>query len=169
MPWPKGKKKTQEQKEHLAKILRVVGVNTRFKKGRASPIKGKKTGIKPWLGKKRSEETKKKISQSKIGKPNYKRRGENHPFWRGGVTPINQKIRTSLEYKLWRKTIFERDNYQCIWGGKVHGNNLNADHIKPFSLYPELRFSIDNGRTLCAECHKKTDTFGGKLRKKYKI
>ena len=43
----------------------------------------------------------------------------------------------------------------CIIGGKGHGSKLNADHIKPFSLYPELRLIVENGRTLCVDCHKK--------------
>lgn len=90
---------------------------------------------------------------------------EKNPAWKGGVTAQNTLIRNSVEYKLWRKAVFERDLYQCIWGGKEHGNKLHADHIKPFSDYPELRFAIDNGRTLCEECHKKTDTFAGKSRK----
>ena len=96
-------------------------------------------------------------------------RGDKNHLWRGGITPINQKIRTSLEYKLWRRAVFERDNFACIFCRIRSGNGekvvLNADHIKPFSLYPELRFAIDNGRTLCRECHKTTDTFGNNIKK----
>ena len=93
------------------------------------------------------------------GKPYLKIRGEKHPNWQGGITPINRAIRQSLEYKLWRVSVFERDGYTCIWCGQK-GGELHADHIKPFALFPELRFAIDNGRTLCKECHLTTETFG---------
>jgi hypothetical protein len=85
--------------------------------------------------------------------------GEKNVGWKGGVTPLYKKIRKSVEYKLWRKAVFERDNYTCIWCGQT-GGRLNADHIKPFSIYPEFRFAIDNGRTLCEACHKTTKTYG---------
>lgn len=95
--------------------------------------------------------------------------GENHYNWKGGITPLQMKIRNSMEYKLWRNAVFERDNYTCIWCGSRSGNGkriaLAADHIKPFCDYPELRFAIDNGRTLCNDCHKKTDTYLWKGRK----
>ena len=68
--------------------------------------------------------------------------------------------------RLWRKSVFERDNYTCVWCGAKNGNGkaiiLQADHIKPFADYPELRFAIDNGRTLCIDCHKKTNDYGWK-------
>lgn len=91
-------------------------------------------------------------------------KGEKNPHWKGGITPINRLIRNSIENKLWRKAVFERDKYTCVWCGQVSGR-LNADHIKPFALYPELRFAIDNGRTLCLSCHIKTDTYGGRIHK----
>jgi len=93
--------------------------------------------------------------------------GSNCHFWKGGITPINKAIRNSLEYEEWRKSVFERDNYTCQICGKV-GDYLNADHIKPFAHYPDLRFDLNNGRTLCFECHKKTDTYAGKGLKRFK-
>lgn len=99
-------------------------------------------------------------------------KGKDNPQWKGGITPIHLKIRNSTEYKLWRIAVFERDNYTCVWCGTRgekglgHRVTLNADHIKPFSQFPELRFAIDNGRTLCISCHRTTDTWGVNANKK---
>lgn len=88
---------------------------------------------------------------------------EKNPNWRGGISKENEIIRKSFTYKLWRETIFERDNYTCVLCGK-NGVELNADHIKPFAYYPELRFKVTNGRTLCVPCHKATDNYAGRGR-----
>jgi len=162
MPFQKGHKiyggqNTRFQKGHK------VRVGLKHKEETIKKISSAKIGSKGyWKGKKIPKEAKEKMSLARIGKYG----GKNSPSWKGGITPLNAKIRTSFEYKLWRKAVFERDNYTCIWGGKEHGNKLVADHIKPFALFPELRFAIDNGRTLCENCHKKTDTYCNKTRPK---
>ena len=69
-----------------------------------------------------------------------------------------ERIRKSKAYKDWRTAVFERDNYKCVLCGK--GRTICADHIKEFALYPELRLNVDNGRTLCLDCHKKTPGYG---------
>lgn len=111
-------------------------------------------------GKKRTPEQKAKIGKALSGQKRPWMAGANNPRWRGGVTSENLILRSSLEYRQWRKSVFERDNYLCVIGGKEHGNKLNADHVKAFASHPELRFDISNGRTLCEACHKKTDTYG---------
>lgn len=106
----------------------------------------------------RRPEVRKKISETKMG--------DKNPNWKGGISPENVRIRNSAEIRMWRKSVFFRDNYTCQECGAKNGNGkavvLNADHIKPFSLFPELRLAIDNGVTLCFDCHKKTDTYGWK-------
>lgn len=66
--------------------------------------------------------------------------------------------------KEWRKKVFDRDNYTCqMCPTPKRGVKLHADHIKPFTFYPELRFDVNNGRTLCIPCHKKTETYAGRV------
>ena len=90
-------------------------------------------------------------------------KGQGNPNWQGGITPLNKKIRNSNEMKNWRKAVFKRDNWTCI-RCKKHGGNLEADHIRPFALYQNLRFDINNGRTLCIDCHRKTNSYTGNKR-----
>lgn len=117
-------------------------------------------GLKGKIGDYRhSVETRRKISEAHKGEKSYN--------WKGGITSVNAAIRQSFEYKLWREAVFKRDNYTCVLCGIsakiVHRRvMLNADHIKKFSEYPELRLAVDNGRTLCVDCHKKTPTYGNK-------
>ena len=142
--------------------------DTYFKKGEKPSQEVINKRVLTATGKKRSEESKKKMSLAQMGKKlteetkkkmSMARKGKNNHAWKGGVTPINSRIRGSLEYKLWRKAVFDRDGYKCIWCGIVgYRNNLQADHIQLFSQYPELRFAIDNGRTLCRKCNIKRHT-----------
>ena len=87
--------------------------------------------------------------------------GDKNINWKGGVTPLNEKLRKSPAYKLWRKSVFERDSYTCQMCGQV-GGEINADHIKEWALYEDLRFDLNNGRTLCVGCHRKYTNWGFK-------
>lgn len=120
------------------------------------------------LGKKQSEESNKKRREKLLGrtfsdisreKMRESKKGNKNPQWKGGITEESYRIRNSIEYKLWRIAVFERDKYTCVWC-LTKKSPFQADHIKRFSEYPELRFAIDNGRTLCVPCHKTTDTYG---------
>ena len=92
-------------------------------------------------------------------------KGEAHPRWIKDRSKIKSRCR--YECNEWRKEVFERDNYVCQHCNK-RGGKLQADHIKPYSLFPTLRFDVNNGRTLCTDCHKKTDTYGSKFMWKVK-
>lgn len=150
--WMKGRSHTQESKEkirvaHIGKKHTIETIE-KFKK-RIPWNKGKELPA-------HSIETRKKMSNSHkslvaLGL---------HPSYRGGLTETNQKIRTSIEYRLWRENVFKRDGFKCLECGDDRGGNLEAHHMKPFSIFPELRFEVSNGKTLCKSCHRKTDTWG---------
>ena len=69
-----------------------------------------------------------------------------------------KKLRNCNEYKKWKNAIIKRDKNQCILCKS--SKNIEIDHIKSLALFPELALDINNGRILCKDCHKKTDTYG---------
>jgi 5-methylcytosine-specific restriction endonuclease McrA len=111
------------------------------------------------------------------------RKGANHPCWKGGISPLNWTIRNLNEHRTWRKQIFRRDNYICQSCGE-RGIKLEAHHIKSFYLLLkdflsqfnqfspiedketltrlaikyEPFWDLENGITLCKDCHKNTSS-----------
>ena len=133
-------------------------VNRRAKRCRPCSAIGKNKGKSPSL------EVRKKLSNAL--------KGEKSHLWRGGLTSKSILIRTSFEYRTWRTSVFIRDGRRCVLCKST--NKIEADHIKPFALFPELRLDVNNGRTLCHECHKNTDSYFGnfhinKIREKYAV
>lgn len=145
-----GVKFSDYQKECLRRgwlKRKAKGLGTAWNKGvkgsHFSPSTEFKTGFK------HSEETKEKFRN---------RTGENGSNWQGGKTLEQVMIRTSEQYKLWRIDVFSRDLFTCQMPGCSGAHDLEAHHIKTFSEYPELRFEVSNGITLCTNCHDKTKT-----------
>jgi 5-methylcytosine-specific restriction endonuclease McrA len=87
--------------------------------------------------------------------------GAGTNFWRGGLTRENKRLRQEARYRSWRRAVFIRDAYTCQDCGLI-GGRLHPHHVKPWAKYPTLRYSVANGRTLCAACHRKTDTYGNR-------
>ena len=81
-------------------------------------------------------------------------RGPKNPAWKGEKSKSkDRRLRDSIELREWRERIFQLDNYICQMCGQK-GGSLEAHHIKGWAKYPELRFRIDNGITLCKRDHK---------------
>ena len=148
----KGQKHSLESKKRISESKRAQHIipKSAFKKDYIPWNKGRKCD---W------------VSERNL-KNNPSKSKEGHWNWRGGVSRVYKTGYYSAEYKKWRKSVFERDNYTC----QDCGNNgyVEVHHIKSFAHYPELRFDVNNGLVLCKKCHKKTDNYGIKNRKKVK-
>jgi len=104
----------------------------------------------PMYGKKHSLETRLKISQNLPD-----RSGSNNGRWNPTLTEEDRLMkRITPEYLTWRNSVFERDDYTCVYCGNI-GGDLEAHHLESYAKNPELRFNVNNGVTMCVKHHRK--------------
>jgi hypothetical protein len=133
-PWNKGLPMSEEAKEKLKETLKIVRPKKPAKEKLPHPCRWKKGD----------------------------NAGEKHWAWKGGNSYRYKKGYKTVEYREWRTAVFERDNYTCKCGFKGSKGYITAHHIKSFAHYPELRYEVSNGITLCEKCHSETDNYKGR-------
>ena len=150
--------------------LRKYGIQARTvsqaNKGRTVWNKGK-TGMQTsWL-----KGTKGLVTAWNKGKKCPNQSGENHHNWKGGISPLRKWIPGTLEYKQWRRAVFQKDDFTCRQC-RSRGGYLHVHHIKPMrEILEEYQiksieeaigcaelWNVNNGVTLCRDCHAKTDS-----------
>jgi hypothetical protein len=89
--------------------------------------------------------------QKEVGIRNIKF-GKDNPAWKGDLAISRDRALHRKEELKWSNIIKKRDNYICQYCHKV-GSKLNSHHIKSYEKYPEFRYEISNGITLCQDCH----------------
>lgn len=76
--------------------------------------------------------------------------GPKNPNWRGGIQ-LKHPERNRYRSKMWVKAVKDRDGWKCVECDAE--TRLHAHHIKGWRDRPDLRYDMDNGLTLCHECH----------------
>jgi len=148
------------------------------KVGKHNPNFGKIKENAPNWGRRHTVETKEKIK-------NNVPKGEQHFRWKSPekrISTLDRQIRSSTKMKQWRIAVFQRDNHTCVFCGSKQNKSIkiNADHIVPVveikekykitsleqALDCDFLWQVDNGRTLCEQCHRATDTWGNNKNKR---
>lgn len=185
----RGKSRSEETKRKISEAQKGKSLSEEHLKNWRESVGDKFGGREK--GFERSEETKKKLSKASRElwqKESFKEKmtGNKSHAWKGGRTEFSELIRNCEKYKKWRKQVYEKDDYTCQKCGEKKSGELNADHIIPLSkilsdmlklvepitkggafevaMKWEPLWSIENGRTLCFDCHKQTDTYSGKTK-----
>ena len=105
-----------------------------------------------------------------VGRRRLDMERENNYNWKGGISPLNEKLRKSSMFKIWREAVFLRDNFTCqnpdceFCQNKI-GVLLHPHHIESFAEYPAFRFNMHNGITYCAEFHINSKTLHKNIKK----
>ena len=70
----------------------------------------------------------------------------------------------SKEYRVWRIGVIRRDKVCVVCGTR---KSRQAHHINHGTYFPEQRYDLDNGITLCRNCHSRFhNDFVGSYRRK---
>jgi 5-methylcytosine-specific restriction endonuclease McrA len=141
----KGEKHPFYGKTHSGEHCRKISEN----------MKGNKNN----LGNKHSEETLRKMSENMKGEknPSYgktpsEETRRNISIGNGGSGKLDQKW---PGLRAWANRVKERDEYvcqHCYYDGLPE--EMDAHHIVPKSKFPQYAYDLDNGQTLCKQCHR---------------
>lgn len=149
--------------------IRGYGIQTRPRGGKTLPHSFQKGQKNPFKGQKHSQETKDRLSQIALadgrvpwGKGNQPywlgKTGEDHPSFKGGLTPERQSVYSSNEWVDAVKHVWARDNATCQCCGRHHNTTesrgtFHIHHIISFQV-KELQTEVSNLVLLCRDCHK---------------
>lgn len=123
--WNKGRKFTEEHKIKISE-------SQKLEKGY-------------WFGKKASEETRQKLSNTHSGKNHWNYKDGN----KSGIRTQNYK------WHQIRKEVYKRDNYTCQACGIKNPKILNCHHKIPYDICNDNEMT--NLITLCSSCHTKEE------------
>ena|SRR3990167_1431982 len=104
-----------------------------------------------WEGKKFIKEHRRKIGEAHTG--------EKHYLWikdRSQLKTDERKKGYDSRYKCWMREVKNRDNWKCKILNKDCKGRLEAHHILNWQDFPELRYEINNGITLCVAHHPRS-------------
>lgn len=88
--------------------------------------------------------------------------GCDHGMWKGGVSTERERLASTKAYKTWREQVFDRDGYVCQCC-KNPDAKINTHHIIAFEDDMGSRLDVENGATLCEDCHRRFHkTYGRK-------
>ena len=135
----------------------------------------KKYGAEWYMQTNEAKERYRKTCLERYGVPNYSytedfikmMSGENSPVWKGDNVKIpRERYRECADYRNWREAVFNRDCYTCQCCGARNGDGkyiyLEAHHINNWASCKDKRYDVDNGITLCKDCHTSFHSIYGK-------
>jgi hypothetical protein len=132
-----GKKRTY--KDPLARNAKISeGLRLAYKNG-------ERFATNPMKGKKHTEATKQKMREACLGDKRWN--------WIKDRSVVERNKRNDPEYQQWVKKVKKRDNGICKINNKDCSGYCVVHHILSWSEYPELRYNINNGITLCRAHH----------------
>jgi hypothetical protein len=161
IPWTKGRTLSDEHRANIGKgnlgrqhteeekAKMCIAQKLRFQK---TPVwnKGKKMSPEA-IEKNRLAQTGKKHSLETRLKMGLSRTGEKNPKWIKDRTKLKKGDRknSDVQYVYWARQVKMRDLWKCkLADGNCKGR-MEAHHILTWRKYPELRYVLSNGITLC--------------------
>jgi 5-methylcytosine-specific restriction endonuclease McrA len=84
-----------------------------------------------------------------------KKAGINHPLNNPNISKDDyENQRKSPEYRRWRTAVLKRDDYTCVSCGlKRKIKYIHVHHLFSYADYEDKRLDINNGVTMCKDCH----------------